>query len=467
MNGFENIKKAHLIGVGGIGVSAVAKLLMHAGVEVSGSDAHESEITQDLAQRGADIFVGHDADNLPDELDLIVRSGAVPDDNPELAIARQRGVRDLTYFEFLGEFTKGKRVVAIAGTHGKSTTTAMLGEILVHAGLDPTVIVGSKVPSFPDGNLRLGNSDLLVVEACEHEAHLLEFHPYAAIVTNIEADHLDFYKDIEHIKETFQKFASQVRPEGFLILNADDAQGSAELESDARIETVGFSDAAKYQVKNVPDGNGVQRFSLTKDETEIGQFDLHVPGKFNEMNAAMAATMALELGASIHSVWEALDNYRGIWRRFEIIGEPYGATIVSDYGHHPTAVAATLTAAKDFYPGRKICLMFQPHHRNRTRNLFDGFVEAFDQADALVLPEIYDVAGREDSDQDISSHDLKLAVKKRDQARGVERPVRYAGDLEEAFRELHSMLEPGSVALIMGAGDVDQLARRHVNREHN
>ncbi len=467
MNDFENIQKAHLIGVGGIGVSAVAKLLMHAGVEVSGSDAYESDITNDLIQRGADIYIGHSEDNLPEELDLVVRSGAVPDDNPELAAARQRGVRDLTYFEFLGEFTKGKRVVAVAGTHGKSTTTAILGQILVSAGLDPTVIVGSKVPSFPDGNLRLGNSDLLVVEACEHEAHLLEFCPYAAIVTNIEADHLDFYKDLEHIKETFRKFASQVKSDGFLVLNADDTEGSAEIVAEARIETVGFTDSSSYHVKDVPDGNGVQRFSLAKDGKEIGQFDLRVPGKFNEMNAAMAVVMALELGAPIHSVWEALNSYRGIWRRFEIIGEPYGATIVSDYGHHPTAVSATLAAAREFYPERKIVLLFQPHHRNRTRNLFDDFVRSFDGADVLILPEIYDVAGREeDSDKTISSHDLMLAVKNHDKTRGVNRPVRYAEDLEEAFRELHSILEPGSVALIMGAGDVDQLARRHIRKEH-
>ncbi|MFH1047197.1 MAG: UDP-N-acetylmuramate--L-alanine ligase [Patescibacteria group bacterium] len=455
------IKKIHLIGVGGIGVSAVAKLLLHAGIEVSGSDAFESEITHDLAAKGIDIFIGHDAQNLPDGVDLVIRSGAVPDDNPELAAARQRGVRDLTYFQFLGEYARDKRVVAVAGTHGKSTTTAMLAQILIEAGLDPTVIVGSKVPSFPDGNLRLGSSDLLVVEACEHEAHLLEFHPQAAIVTNIEADHLDYYRDLDHIRDTFREFASQVAADGYLITNADDSDGSADLTAKAKVLSVGFGAAANYRVSDIPGGNGVQRFSLTEAAVEIGQFDLHVPGKFNEMNAAMAATMALRLGVSAQAIWQALDHYRGIWRRFEIIGEPYGATVVSDYGHHPTAVAATLTAAKEFYPERKIVLLFQPHHRNRTRNLFDKFVESFDAADAVILPEIYDVTGREeDDDQNISSHDLVVAITKRDQARRIDRPVRYAQDLETAFSLLHSLLEPGSVALIMGAGDVDKLARR-------
>jgi UDP-N-acetylmuramate--alanine ligase len=459
-------KKAHLIGIGGVGVSAVAKLLLHAGVEVSGSDSRESGLTRDLEQRGVVVHYGHAADNLPPDVDLIVRSSAVPDDNPEMAAARERGVRELTYFEFLGEYAADKRVVAVAGTHGKSTTTAMLGMMLIEAGLDPTVIVGSKVPAFPDGNLRLGQSDLLVVEACEHEAHLLEFHPHAAIVTNIEADHLDFYHSLEHIKETFRRFASQVKSDGFLIVNADDTNGSAELESSGAVDSVGFSTTATVHIVDKPEGNGVQRFALQRGGEEVGQFDLFVPGKFNEMNAAMAAAMAMELGASAQAIWTALSEYRGIWRRFEIVGEPYGATVVSDYGHHPTAVAATLQAAKQFYPGRRIVLVFQPHHRNRTRNLFDNFVPSFDLADAVVLPEIYDVAGREDSaDNDISSEDLALAVQQHDKERGVTRPVKYAADLNQAFAELHSLLKPGSVALIMGAGDVDKLARRRTPEE--
>jgi UDP-N-acetylmuramate--alanine ligase len=462
----DDVKKVHLIGIGGIGVSAIAKLLLHHGIEVSGSDSIESEITADLAGRGIDIYIGHDAQNLPEGLDLVVRSDAVPDDNHELAYARSLGVRDLTYFEFLGEYSRDRKVVAVAGTHGKSTTTAILGQILVEAGLDPTVIVGSKVPDFEDGNLRLGRGELFVVESCEHQAHLLELFPYAALVTNIEADHLDYYRDLEHIKKTFRQFAAQVDPSGFLILNADDRNGSAELAANLRIETVGFSVGAGYRVQVVPNGDGIQCFSIIRDGNEIGQFNLYVPGKFNVMNAAMAAVMAMELGASVGAVQVALARYRGIWRRFEIIGQPYGATVVSDYGHHPTAVAATLEAAKEFYSGQKIVLMFQPHHRNRTLNLFDRFVESFDNADAVILPEIYDVAGREDgADRDISSHDLMVAVQKRDRKRGVVRPISFASSLEEAFAELHSMLEPGSVVLIMGAGDIDKLARIRVDKK--
>jgi len=459
-------KKAHLIGIGGVGVSALAKLLLHAGVEVSGSDSTESGLTRDLVRRGVTVHYGHAAENLPPDADLVVRTSAVPDDNPELAAARERGVRDLSYFEFLGQYAADKRVIAIAGTHGKSTTTAMLGMMLIEAGLDPTVIVGSKVPAFPDGNLRVGNSDLLVVEACEHEAHLLQFHPAAAIVTNVEADHLDFYHDLAHIKETFQRFANQVSEDGVLIVNADDVGGSAELTTAGRVDSVGFSDSSTHRISDKPEGNGVQRFALSQGDEEIGQFDLYVPGKFNEMNAAMAAAMALELGASVRSIWAALSEYRGIWRRFEIVGEPYGATVVSDYGHHPTAVAATLRATKEFYPGRRIVLVFQPHHRNRTRNLFDDFVPCFDDADAIVLTEIYDVAGRDETDdQAISSHDLVLAVQKHDRERGVSRPVKFAADLNQAFAALHSLLKPGSVALIMGAGDVDKLARRRTADE--
>ncbi|MFC1638915.1 UDP-N-acetylmuramate--L-alanine ligase, partial [Patescibacteria group bacterium] len=448
------------------GVSAVAKLLLAEGVEVSGSDANRSAVTEELEARGVRVSLGHDAANLPEGVGLVVRTSAVPDDNPELEAARERGIPDLTYFEFLGRWSRGRRTVAVAGTNGKSTTTAMLGMMLAEAGLDPTVIVGSKVPAFPDGNLRLGRGELFVVEACEHEAHLLEFAPQSAVVTNIEEDHLDFYHDREHIMTTFRQFVSQVEPDGFVVLNADDESGSDALEPAARTVRFGSGSRGNPRWKILEVGEGVQRFSLQRDGSALGEFDLHVPGRFNVENAVAAATVALELGVPPESIRAALDSYRGIWRRFEIVGEPYGAPVISDYGHHPTAVAGTLQAVREFYPNKKIVLVFQPHHRNRTRNLFDRFVPAFDGADAVILPEIYDVTGREDdADGDISSRDLVHAVRQRDLAREVRRPVRYAESLDAAFALIHSVLEPQSVCLVMGAGDVDELARRLVGTE--
>ena len=462
------VKKAHLIGIGGIGVSAVAKLLWHAGIKVSGSDAVASGITSELIKRGMEISIGPAAGQLPDEVDLVVRSSAVPDDDPELLAARERGVRNLTYFEFLGQYAAERRVVAVAGTHGKSTTTAMLGQILIEAGFDPTVIVGSKVPIFPDGNIRLGNSDLFVIESCEHEAHLLEFKPQAAIVTNIEADHLDFYRDLDHIKQTFRQFVSQLTPTGLLVVNFDDQTGAGELKASGRTVSFGFNSGADYSIKNLQVEIGRQKFELWRGEKSFGAFELSVPGRFNIANAVAAATLAIELGVSSEVIRSVLSSYQGIWRRFEIVGQRSGVTVISDYGHHPTAVAATLAAAREFYQDQQIILVFQPHQRHRTRKLFAKFVESFDQADAVILPEIYDVKGREQTaDDDISSRQLVTAVLVRDQQRDRKRSIEYAADLADAFTILQSFLSPDSVVLIMGAGDVDQLARRLVSPSIN
>ncbi len=466
MDWLKEVKRAHIIGIGGIGVSAVARLLLSSGVEVSGSDFAESGVVEVLRRVGAKVTIGHDAANLPADVDLVVRTSAVPDDNPELVEARRRNIRNLTYFEFLGQYADGKRTVAVAGTNGKSTTTAMLGLILIEAGFDPTVIVGTKVPSFDGGNLRLGGSNLLVVEACEHQAHLLVFRPAAAVVTNVEEDHLDYYTDRQHIMDTFEQFLSQIRPEGFVVLNANDSDGAGALQCSGRSLRFGSGEEADYRLGEIMVGDGVQSFHLYKSEQDLGEIELHVPGRFNIENAAAAAIMALEHGASFEIVRKALSEYSGIWRRFEVVGELYGGPVISDYGHHPVAVEGTIAAAREFYPDRKIVLVFQPHHRNRTRNLFDRFVKSFDGADSVVLLEIYDVIGREgDEDADISSRNLMEAVIEHDHSRGIERQIRYAASLEEGFAAIHSVLAPGAVTLVLGAGDVDRLARRLSGKE--
>ena len=466
METLENVKKAHLIGIGGIGVSAVAKLLLQRGVKVSGSDVSASGTTEELARLGVDVRIGHDAVNLPEGVELVVRSDAVPDDNPELAEARKRGVRDLTYFGFLGEFAKGKRTVAVSGTNGKSTTTAMLGMMLVEAGLDPTVIVGSKVPSFPDGNLRVGKGDLFVVEACEHHANMLKFHPDVAVITNIEEDHLDFYRDRQHIADTFHEFLEQVEKDGLVVLNADDAACAAELKTIGRkAVTYGLENDADYRVTAVTCVDGRQEFDIICREKRSCRFTLRVPGRFNVYNAAAAISAAAELGATPEAIHAALDSFSGIWRRFEVVGEHDGALIISDYGHHPTAVAGTLQAAREFYPDRPIILVFQPHHHNRTRKLFDRFVKAVDGANAVIFPEIFDVAGRESGeDAAVSSRDLKEAVQRRDEERGVNRRVAYATSLDSAYEETVRLMRPGDIVLVMGAGDVYTIANRLIGR---
>ncbi|MEA3249863.1 MAG: UDP-N-acetylmuramate--L-alanine ligase [Patescibacteria group bacterium] len=462
----EKTKKAHIIGIGGIGISAVAKLLLKSGIEVSGSDIATGDMIENLVNMGAEVRIGHDVANVPEGIDLVVRTDAVPDDNPELVEIRKRGVRNLTYFEFLGEYSKDKRTIAVSGTNGKSTTTAMLGMMLIEAGMDPTVIVGSKVPSFPDGNLRLGQSDLLVVEACEHHANMLKFHPFMAVITNIEEEHLDFYRDRKHIVETFQEFLGQVGKGGSVVLNADDSACADELRTDGKKVTYGSENDADYKVTAIICENGRQEFEMDCRGERSCRFTLRVPGRFNVHNAAAAITAAAELGASEDAIHKALDAYTGIWRRFEVIGEHDGALIISDYGHHPTAVASTLQAAREFYPDRQIILVFQPHHHSRTKKLFNRFVLAMDGADTVIIPEIFDVAGREKAeDGAVSSGDLRDAVAARDKERGVERHVSDTGSVDAAYEETVNLMRPGDIVLVMGAGDVYKIAYRLVGRE--
>ncbi|MEY4722572.1 MAG: hypothetical protein RLZZ324_85, partial [Candidatus Parcubacteria bacterium] len=351
--------------------------------------------------------------------------------------------------------------ICVSGTNGKSTTTAMLGLILERAGLDPTVIVGSKVATFPDGNLRLGRSDLLVLEACEHQAHFLHYHPWIIVLTNIEEDHLDFYRDIGHIRETFQEYVKKLPAGGALVLNADDPV-SMQLARPDLFSTYGRTPDADHVVGDIEVKDGAQRFTVTAHEAEH-HFSIGVPGNFNVMNAAAAISGALMVGATrsveMEDIQAALRDFNGIWRRFERIGESGGALVISDYGHHPSAVAGTLQAARAFYPGRRIVLAFQPHHRNRTRRLFEEFVSSFDGADVLLLPEIYDVAGRDsEEDAEVSSAQLVDAVRARDASRGVERDVAFTGSLHDTLEEIRARKKAGDIVLLMGAGNIYTLA---------
>lgn len=462
MSFLDGVKKAHIVGAGGIGVSAVAKLLHHLEKKVTGSDAAANEAVAELQAMGVEVIIGHDAANLPEDADLVVYSDAVPPSNVELAAAHAAGIRCLSYFEFLGEYSRTKKTIAVSGTNGKSTTTAMLGLILEAAGLDPTIIVGSKVSSFKDKNLRLGKSDLFLVEACEHNAHMLHLSPQMIVLTNIEEDHLDYYRDLAHIRETFQTYIEKLPEDGLLILNADDHVSATELKPKDEFATYGINLPADYKAENISVRDGRQQFTIA-ETWEGGLFDveLGVPGRFNISNALAAAAAAMELGVEPDIIAETLAKYPGIWRRFERVGERDGAPIISDYGHHPTPVAATLAAARDFFTDRKIILSFQPHHRNRTKRLFDEFVASFDGADALVLTEIYDVEGREDSaDANVSSEDLVVAVKERDKQHDKVRVVVFAPGMDDTLVEIERLATPDSLIILMGAGRTYLLAEK-------
>lgn len=440
----------YCVGIGGIGLSGLAQILRGRGCVVRGSDCAPSIVTTMLEERGISVSLKQDGTSFPKRCDLLLYSDAVSPDHPERQCAVKRGIPQMSYFEAVGALLPDYKItIAISGTHGKTTTTAMIANILDRAGFDPTVIVGSIVPAFRS-NARVGKSrDVFVIEACEHQAHMLHLHPTMIVLTNIEEDHLDYYRDLDHIVATFQKYINHLPSSGMLIKNNDDKE-SGELGTDAQIMTYAISRAADVRAR------GIHRLGMSQ-QFHCGDtvFTLHVPGKFNVSNALAAIAVGRALGVSEKIMQETLDDFRGVWRRFEVLGEYRNATVISDYAHHPTAIMETIAAAHQFFPKRRLIVIFQPHQRSRTKKLFTKFSRAFEHADFLILQEIYDVAGREQNDdKNVSSQTL---------AKAIERQGKYALFSENAHttrRFLDEMIEPHDVILIMGAGDIYHLAEQ-------
>jgi len=327
----------HFIGIGGIGISALAKWMHANGSKVTGSDLTKSHLTDQLEEKGLEIHIGHKENFITPDIDVVVYTSAVQKDNPERQEAERLNIPQYSYFEYLGVCSKDYTTIVVTGTHGKSTTTAMLGLILEAAGYDPTVLVGSLVPGFKEGNLRLGKGRFFVLEGCEYRANMLHLHPEMIVITNIEAEHLDFYRDIDHIRETFQAFIDKMQGQGMIVLNADDKE--SQMLNAARAITFGKS--------------GIYRELDTV---------LKVPGEFNRQNALAALAAATELGIPEETSLHVLSEFTGIWRRFEHVGVYNGATVISDYAHHPTEIEATLKGAREMYPDKRLVLCYQPHH---------------------------------------------------------------------------------------------------------
>jgi len=438
--------KIHFIGIGGIGVSALARYYLEKGVKVTGSDLVSSEITNALIEKGAKLFVGkHKIKNLPKDADLVIYSPAVPTDNPELKRAKKLGIKCQSYPEALGELTKKYFTIAVSGTHGKSTTTAMIGLLLVKAELDPTVIVGTKLKEFGDSNCRMGKSKYLVIEADEHMASFLNYWPKIIVLTTIEADHLDYYKNLKNILKTFKKYVSHLPKDGILVSNKDDKNYTQ------------FSTIIKNRVYySFREGN-------QQREVEKLKKILKIPGEHNVSNALAALTVARTLKIPDKISFKALSEYRGSWRRFEekeIIWQGKKITIVSDYGHHPTEIKVTLKAAQEKYPKRKIWCVYQPHQYQRTYYFFKDFVKVFKAApvDKLIITDIYDVAGRETPKikKKVSSEKLVKKIKKKS--------VIYL-KMNEILDYLKKNLRGGEVVIIMGAGDIYNLTGHLTEKE--
>lgn len=467
MNPLE-AKKIHFIGLGGIGVSAVAKFFKLRGAEVSGSDLEISEITDECEKLGIKFFHGQRAENLSQDTELVVYSDAVPVENLEREQAAKLGITQMSYAEILGEISKTKRTIAVSGTNGKSTTTAMLGLILEAAGFDPTVIVGSKVKTFKYGNLRMGAGDWFVVEGDEYKAHMLHLRPEVIILTNLEEDHLDFYKDLDDIIDKFSQYLNLLPDNGYCIINNNDA-GCKKLKNTDTFQSLSRTTRrlTKYSIENnkevdffvesVNTKAGEVEFNLREmTNGDVVPYKLQVPGRFNVYNALAAIACARTLGVPVEVIQKTLANFQGIWRRFEKVGECQGALIISDYGHHPSAIEQTIKGARAFYPGRRIVLVFQPHQHNRTKTLFNDFVKTLRMPDVLILSEIYDVVGREAiEDQNINSRALLAALNKEN--------AFYGGNLDETERLTREIIKPNDVVIVMGAGSIDKVARRLIN----
>lgn len=445
--------KIHFIGIGGIGVSALAKYYLSRGFEVSGSDVCASPITEDLKKRGAEIFIGHRRENFDGanktkkaNINLMVYSAAVEKNNPELKEARRRKIKCQTYAQALGELTKKYFTIAVSGTHGKSTTTAMIALIMVEAGLDPTVIVGTKLREFGNSNFKAGESKYLVIEADEYAASFLNYWPKIAVVNNIEEDHLDYYKNLKNILKAFRKFVGHMREDGVLVANEEDENINKIVQS------------AKCKIQNY------------SSKFKIESLNLKVPGRHNLMDAYAALSVARALKIPDEVSLRALNKFTGTWRRFEYKGEINGAKIFDDYGHHPTEIRATLKGARELLnkssklkiQSSKLLVIYQPHQYQRTFALFDQFVGAFDEADKLVLLPIYSVVGREKENIKKLVNSKKLAgdIKKRyKKLRFYDKSVVYLKTQEEASNYLKKNLKKGDIILIMGAGDVYLLTK--------
>jgi len=442
------INKVYLAGIGGIGLSALAYYFLQKNKLVTGSDLVESEVTKRLQSQNVKINFEQKAANITEDIDLFLYSSALPENHPELAQAREYDIPCYSYFDFVGYLSRQYKTIAVAGTNGKTTTTAMIGLALEKAGIDPTVIVGSLVPQWGT-NFRLGNSEWLVVEACEWQAHMLKIKPQIIVLTNISEDHLDYYKNLDDIKNHFAKFVDKLPMDGLLIKNADDVNSTLltfdnMLTFGQKNSSYGFSEP---QIKN-----SMQSFVISKDGQELNQLELHVPGIYNVYNAVACVAVADQLKVNRHQIWNALREFTGTWRRFEIVGKYKTNTIISDYAHHPDSIDGLMQAAKDFYPDRKIIAVFQPHHQNRTKNLLDKFSKSFGLADTVIISEIYHVSGRESEADNISAKALADKIVS-------DKPVYFCADFKSIKQKLREIDPSEAVVLFIGAGDIDNLAR--------
>jgi UDP-N-acetylmuramate--alanine ligase len=445
---FGKIRKIHFIGIGGIGMSGIAEVLLNLGYQVSGSDLRESDITRRLSDLGGTITYGHRRENLT-EVDVVVTSTAVRADNPEVLEAHRRLIPVIPRAEMLAELMRMKYGIAIAGTHGKTTTTSMVATILTHGGIDPTVVIGGRLDLF-ESNAKLGQGNFLVAEADESDGSFLKLSPTIAVVTNIDADHLDYYRDLDQIRDTFIDFINKVPFYGLAVLCLDDPNIQALIpQVRKRMTTYGINSQADFSASAIEHAADRTSFTVHYRGQELGRLGFRMPGRHNVLNALAAVAVGVELDLPFAAIADGFKDFGGVGRRFQIKGEADGIMVVDDYGHHPAEIKATLAAARAGWQ-KRVVTVFQPHRYTRTKALFDEFVTAFYQADHLVVMDVY--AAGEEPITGVAASDL---------ARGISghghRSCVYAADRAAVLAHLREEVQPGDMVITLGAGNVWQV----------
>jgi UDP-N-acetylmuramate--alanine ligase len=456
---FAKIQRVHFVGIGGIGMSGIAEVLLTLGYKVSGSDLKLSPVTQRLARLGATIFEGHLTDNVEGS-EVVVISSAVGESNPEVAAARKHHVPVIQRAEMLAELMRLKYGIAVAGMHGKTTTTSMVAAVLAAGGLDPTIIVGGRVDAM-DSNARLGKSQYLVAEADESDRSFLKLSPIISVVTNIDREHMDCYRDMEDVEQTFLDFMDRVPFYGMLVICNDDERLRALLPKiRRRVVTYGTREGSDFQIVSSTlsqsSDKPTSHFRVQYRGKPLGDFSLHVPGAHNVLNATAAVAVGVGLDVHLNDVWTALEKFRGVDRRFQLKGKVNGISVVDDYGHHPTEIRATLAAARQ-WGHKRIHVIFQPHRYTRTQQLMEEFTTSFDDADTLYILDIY--AASEQPIDGITGERLASAIRKR--AGGK---VSYIPSFTDVIEAVLAHASDGDMILTLGAGNISQLGPQILER---
>ena len=441
-------KRVHFIGIGGCGMSGLARILLDSGAKVSGSDPKTSSVTRDLTKRGAKITRNQMGEYISDDTDLVVRTAAIKDNNTEFAFVRAKGLSHMKYAQLLGEIMQERMGVAVAGTHGKSTTTGMIAYALTQCGCKPSWVVGGTVPQLNGGSAS-GEGDAFIVEACEFDRSFHNLHPTVALINNIEADHLDCYKDIDDIIESFRHFVSLVPAEGLLICNGCD-ENVAKAVADAKcpVETVAVDKPATWSIKSTGLANGCPCAEVIYKGRVVAKVALSVAGEHNLFDAAMAIAACHACGVEPAAAAVAVSSFTGVDRRMSILGTYHSATVVDDYGHHPTEIRATLKALRERFAPREIYCVFQPHQYSRTRMLLEQFATCFADADHVLITDIYECRDSEEEKKSINS---KILVE-RIRANGVN--ANHIPEFAQVLEHLRAHAGAGDLVLTIGAGNV-------------